>query len=143
MKTPAPVPYNAIAVGDTFEFRRTFTPHDERRFAALTGDRSVLTLGEMRIAVRSKRNRRIVHGVLAASVFGTLIDCHIAGPRSLYLSQTLHFKHPVVYGESVTVRGTVIGKNESIRLLSLRTEVVYKNKILLSGEAKVQILGDR
>lgn len=135
--------YEEIALGAVYSFERTLSEKDERLFSELTGDTSFLCLdgtfgtiggGEM------CAGKTLVHGLLTASLFSALIDGYCPGPKSLYISQSLQFRKPLFYGERVTVKGTVIGKSDSTRILTLKTEILRSEVVVISGEAKVQVL---
>lgn len=125
--------FEDIAVGSVYSFEHVFSSHDEDLFAELTGDRSVLT---------NKRSERLVHGMLAASFFSTLVDNYCPGPMSLYLSQTLRFKKAIVYGANILIKGTVTNKSDSTRIITLRTEMISANEVLVEGDALVQVIGE-
>lgn len=62
------------------------------------------------------------------------------GKRALYLSQSLNFKKPVIAGREILIKGEVLDKLESTRIIKLKT-IAYdqKDAILIEGEALVKI----
>jgi acyl dehydratase len=83
----------------------------------------------------------IVHGMLTASLIGTLFASHL--PGAIYLSQSIAFKAPVFYEEQVTARIEVT-KIEKKNRVTCRTVVEKKNAagetvIVIEGEAKVMV----
>lgn len=122
--------YEDIAVGMVYTFDRTITEEDERLFGELTGDTTQLL----------NEQKKIVHGMLAASFFSTLIDVYGPGSKSLYVSQTLEFRKSLFYGDHVTVRGTVVDKSDAIRVITLTTQILRGDEHIVNGEAKVKIL---
>lgn len=121
-----------IVVGAVYSFEHTFTRNEERIFSELTQDSSAITM--------EGDSEPIVHGMLAASFFSTLVDSYCPGPNCLYVSQTLQFRKPLKYGDYVVVRATVLEKGESTRLITLKTEIVREGEIAISGEARVKVL---
>lgn len=125
--------------GKIYQFTRKITPDDVVQFTALTGDFNPLHI-DKEFGEKSRFKRNIVHGMLAGSLFSTLVGMHCPGKKSLYLSQTLHFKTPLFYDDTVIVKGTIIEKNKSIRLVTLKTEIIKQGKVCVHGEAKIKIM---
>lgn len=132
--------YNDINVGDVHEFERTITQKDVLKFVELTGDHNPLHV-DPAFGAQSQFGKNIVHGMLAGSLFSTLVGMYCPGERALYMSQTLQFRKPIFYGDHVVVRGTVVGKNDSIQVITLMTEILNGAEVLISGEAKAKVLG--
>lgn len=126
-----------IDIGKEFSFEHVFSQEDEKLFSQLTGDTSALRRSDIEDI---KRDEKLVHGMLAASFFSTLIDEHCPGPDSLYISQSLIFRKPIFYGQRVAVRGTVLAKSESTRTIALKTEVLCDGVVAIYGEARVKLL---
>ncbi len=71
------------------------------RFAELSFDDNPLHIdGEF--ASRTRFGKPIVHGMLVASMFGTVFGSLVAG--TIYGHQMLKFTHPVFIGDTVTAR---------------------------------------
>ena len=133
--------YDEIEKGMRFEFKRVMTAKDLDDFSRLTEDRNPLHCDE-EYAKSTPFNGRVVHGMLVASLFSTLVGMVCPGKRNLYLKQEINFKKPVYPGTELTVRGTVKEKIDSIRLLVIETEIIADGSVLINGEAKVKLLGD-
>lgn len=129
--------YEDIRVGAVYEFARTITKDDVMQFAELSGDHNPLH-GDPAFGAKSQFGKNVVHGMLAASLFSTLIGMYCPGERALYMSQTLQFRKPIFYGDRVTVRGTVIAKNDSVQLVTMKTEIIRDSDVLIGGEAKAK-----
>jgi acyl dehydratase len=125
-----------IKEGATYQFTKKITRDCVLKFADLTGDFNPLHVDE-EFGKKSQFQKNIVHGMLAGSLFSTLVGMNCPGKRSLYLSQTLNFKAPLFYDDIVTVKGTVIAKNEAVRIITLKTEIEKEGKVCINGEAKV------
>ncbi len=134
--------YEAIHTGDSVEFSRIIGSVDVDSFAKLSGDFNPLHIDEQ-YASRTQFKGRVVHGMLIASLFSTIVGTHLPGKRCLYLSQSLSFKKPVMLGTEIHVRGTVIGKVDAMKILIIKTEARNENnEILVEGEAKVKVMED-
>ena len=87
--------------GQRATFRKTFTDEDLQRFIAITGDTNPLHVDDA-FASRSQFGRRVVHGMLAASIFSTMVGMLLPGTGAIYRAQTLRFLLPVYVGDTVT-----------------------------------------
>ena len=92
--------------GQRASFRKTFTDEDVRLFIEITGDSNPLHTDEA-FAASSRFGRRIVHGMLAASLFSTMVGMLLPGTGAIYRSQTLRFLLPVYVGDTVTAHFVV------------------------------------
>ena len=128
--------YRGIKIGSVYFFEKKISRKDVIDFARLTGDFNPLHV-DRKFGARSGFKNNIVHGMFAGSLFSKLIGMYCPSKNNLYLSQTLNFKNPVFPGDVVLVKGTVINKNDSIRVIILKTEIFVKGRIAVSGEAKV------
>jgi acyl dehydratase len=95
-----------FAVGQRAQITRTFTDEDVRRFVEITGDSNRLHVDD-RFAAGTLFKRRIVHGMLSASLFSTLAGMILPGTGAIYRSQTLRFLRPVFVGDTVTAHFVV------------------------------------
>src|SRR5205807_521935 len=74
---------------------------DVIRFIDITNDTNKLHVDEA-YASRTQFGGRVLHGMLTASIFSTLVGMFIPGAGAIYRSQTLTFLRPVHAGETVT-----------------------------------------
>jgi len=58
------------------------------------------------------------------------------------MSQTLHFKRPLLAGDTVMVKGTVMAKHDAIKLVVMKTEIFRGSEVTVNGEAKVRMMMD-
>jgi 3-hydroxybutyryl-CoA dehydratase len=131
--------YNEIEINSTFSFTRTVTKEDVSVFAILSGDLNPLHVDES-FGKNSKFGKNVVHGMLTASLFSTLVGMYCPGKKCLYLGQTLQFKMPLFYDETVDVKGTVVSKVDALKMLKMKTEIYRGKDLILTGEAQVQLL---
>jgi 3-hydroxybutyryl-CoA dehydratase len=139
MADAAKLGYADIKEGAVYEFSRKITQQDVQDFARLTGDNNPLHTNPS-YGAQSPFKGNIVHGMLAGSLFSTLVGMHCPGEKCLYVSQSLQFRQPLLPGDTVTVRGTVTGKSDSIRMVTLKTEIMKNGAVAIGGEARVQVL---
>jgi 3-hydroxybutyryl-CoA dehydratase len=92
--------------GQHATFTKTFTEDDVQRFIAITGDVNPLHVDEA-FAAGTRFRHRVLHGMLTASLFSTMVGMLLPGTGAIYRSQTLSFLRPVYLGETVTAHFVV------------------------------------
>ena len=92
--------------GQHASFTKTFTEADMQRFIEITGDVNPLHVDE-EFAAKTKFGRRVLQGMLTASIFSTMVGMLLPGTGAIYRSQTLRFLLPVYLGETVTAHFVV------------------------------------
>lgn len=138
MKEAKKLKFSEINIGNTYQFERILSKDDVMAFARLSGDFNPLHVDE-EFGKKSKFGKNIIHGMLAGSLFSTLVGMHCPGINCLYFSQTLNFRAALFYGDTITVKGTVESKNDAIKMVTLKTEILKNNKVIINGEAKVTV----
>jgi acyl dehydratase len=93
-------------VGQHVTFAKTFTEDDLRRFIEITGDVNPLHVDD-EFAAGTPFGRRVLHGMLTASIFSTMVGMLLPGTGAIYRSQTLTFLLPVHVDETVTAHFVV------------------------------------
>jgi 3-hydroxybutyryl-CoA dehydratase len=93
-------------VGQHASFSKTFTEDDLRRFIEITGDVNPLHVDD-EFAAGTPFGRRVLHGMLTASIFSTMVGMLLPGTGAIYRSQTLTFLLPVHLDETVTAHFVV------------------------------------
>ena len=92
--------------GQRASYRKTFTEEDVERFIAITGDVNPLHVDDD-FAAGTRFGRRVLHGMLTASLFSTMVGMLIPGTGAVYRSQSLAFLRPVHVGDTVTAHFVV------------------------------------
>jgi acyl dehydratase len=77
-----------------------------QRFIEITGDVNPLHVDED-YAARTRFGRRILHGMLTASILSTMVGMLLPGTGAIYRSQTIRFLRPVHIGDTVTAHFVV------------------------------------
>lgn len=121
-------------------FRKTFSDDDVRRFIEITGDVNPLHVDE-RFAAGTRFGRRVLHGMLTASIFSTMVGMLLPGTGAIYRSQTLAFLRPVFVGETVTAHFVVRAVDRAKHRLDI--EAVIENEAgehVIEGRCEVGLL---
>lgn len=119
-RPPAIARIEDFQTGQRASLSRTFTDEDVRRFVQITGDANPLHVDDD-FAMRTQFGRRIVHGMLSASLFSTLVGMRLPGTGAIYRSQTLSFLRPVFVGDTVTAHAVVRSVDRSKHRLEIET----------------------
>ena len=128
--------FDEIETGLTKQFQITITESMIDDFAKISGDYNPLHMNEKFAQSRDFINR-VCHGMLLGSLFSRLVGMYIPGKYGLYFSQTLNFVNPTTVNDTVTVTGKVISKNESTKIIKLKTTIKNSSHVLVDGKAKV------
>lgn len=83
--------------------------------------------------------RRIVHGMLTASFFTTVIAGKMPGPGTIYMKQEARFLKPVYLGDTITAKVEITELMEKGKA-ELRTVVTNQDGIMVvDGTALVKL----
>lgn len=79
-----------------------------------------------------------LYGMLLASKFSYLLGMVLPGKDSICLSQSLYFHKPVFIDEPFYIRGRVIAKSASTKVVEIKTEILdAEGRVAVDGEAQV------
>jgi 3-hydroxybutyryl-CoA dehydratase len=126
-----------MQVGDRAVLRKTFLEDDVAEFAKVSGDSNPAHMDES-YAKTTPFKTRIVHGMLAGSLFSALLGTDLPGVGTIYTGQTLKFTRPVHFGEEITATVTVKELNtERNRAVFECLAVNPQGEPVIVGEATV------
>jgi acyl dehydratase len=128
-----------LKVGDKATVVKIFTDEDVLDFSNLSLDKNPIHLDQT-FAEKSIFGKKIVHGMLVASLFSGLLGMKLPGEGSIYLSQSLSFTAPIYIGEKVTATVEVIKIRPDKPIVTLRTFCMNsKGLLVVEGEAVVKV----
>lgn len=136
--TASNMKFSEIKIGSEFSFERDFSYEDILSFAKLTGDFNKIHVDPEFKSKAFKQN--IVHGMLSASLFSTLVGMYCPGENCLYLRQEVEFIKPIYPNQKIIVKGTVTRKIEALKILFVKTEIFVDGEAAVKGQAKVKVL---
>jgi 3-hydroxybutyryl-CoA dehydratase len=124
-------------LGATASRTHTMTDDDVRAFAQISGDTNPIHLDDA-YAAGTKFQRRVVHGMLTASLISAILGNDYPGTGSIYLGQDLKFKAPVFIGDTITATVELIKYREDKRIATFYTTCMNQDGVLvIEGEAVV------
>ena len=128
--------------GQQASFTKTFTDDDVRRFVAITGDVNPLHVDD-EFAAGTRFGGRVLHGMLTASLFSTMVGMLIPGTGAIYRSQTLTFLRPVHVGETVTAHFVIRGVDRAKHRLTIDAWIENANgERVVEGVCEAGLLRD-
>lgn len=132
-----------IAVGDEARLSKKILEEDLDAFAKLSGDYNPLHM-DAEFAQRTSFQRRVAHGMLAASYVSTLVGTHLPGPGALWAQQNFRWRAPVFIGDELEITLRVTHKSEGARTLTIEINAVNQNRqVVMEGDGTVMVLEER
>lgn len=126
-----------IYIGMKKSVTKTISEADVYTYAGLIGDINPVHVNA-EYAKTTRFGERIVHGMLTASFFSTIVGMLIPGVDAIYLGQTCKFLLPVKFGDTITATGEVISMRPEKKIAVMRTTVVnQRGELVIDGEATV------
>lgn len=129
--------FEDLRVGMRETTRNVVTKEKVAAFAEISGDHNPIHLDEA-YAATTPFGGCIAHGVFTASFVSAVIATRLPGPGSIYISQTLSFRAPVMIGATVETTIEVLELIERGRRVKLKCECRVGDKVVLEGEAEVK-----
>jgi acyl dehydratase len=121
-------------------FTKTFGEEDLRRFIEITGDLNPLHVDDA-YAAGTPFGRRILHGMLTASILSTMVGMLLPGTGAIYRSQTIRFLLPVYIGDTVTAHFVVRSVDRAKHRLLIDSWIENESgQHVLEGECEAGLL---
>lgn len=129
--------FEDLRVGMRETSRNEVTKEKVAAFAEISGDHNPIHLDDA-YAATTPFAGCIAHGVFTASFVSAVIATRMPGPGSIYISQSLSFRAPVMVGATVETTIEVLELIERGRRVKLKCECRVGDKVVLEGEAEVK-----
>jgi acyl dehydratase len=130
--------FSELAVGDTASSTHTITAQMVDAFVAITGDTNPLHTDEA-YARATHHGKKVVHGMLTASLLSELVGMKLPGKFSLILSQETQFKKPVFIDDTLVVTGTITQKSDATHTVTLALAITRGSDIVVRGTVVVLV----
>ena len=129
--------FDEIELGETATLARTLSREDIELFAVMSGDVNPAHVDE-EYAHSDMFHKIIAHGMWGASLISALLGTKLPGPGTIYLEQTLRFRHPVAIGDTITVSVTAATKDTGSQRMSFDCRCVnQRGEAVIDGSATV------
>jgi len=131
--------FNDIQKGDVSFFKKKILKDDIRHFAEVSGDFNPLHV-DKEYSKKTEFGGTIAHGMFLGALVSRLVGMEFPGKKSLLMKETLEFKKPARIGDILCIRGSVVHKSESTRIVELLIEISTKKELIASGSVQVRVL---
>jgi phosphate acetyltransferase len=129
--------FDELRVGDTASLSHAVGSADIALFAAASGDVNPSHL-DPRFAASDPCGHIVAHGMWSAALVSAVIGTELPGPGTTVLAQDLHFRKPVVPGDTITATVSVARKHDTKHLVELGTRCLNQHgEEVLAGTATV------
>jgi phosphate acetyltransferase/phosphate butyryltransferase len=129
--------FDEILPGETASLTRTLSREDIELFAVMSGDVNPAHVDE-EYAHSDMFHTIIAHGMWGASLISALMGTKLPGPGTIYLEQTLRFRHPVTVGDTITVSVTAADKDPGRKRVTFDCRCVnQRGEVVIDGIATV------
>ena len=122
--------------GMSAAMEKTFTEDDVAAFARLSGDYNPAHM-DADFAAKGIFGRRVVHGMLTASLVSAVLGVKLPGRGTVYVSQTLRFRAPVFIGDTVRAQIVITAIDARRKRVTFATTCTVGEKTVLKGEAVI------
>lgn len=129
--------FDELTIGESASLVRVAGQNDIDLFAAMSGDVNPTHM-DAAFASTDLFGHVVVHGMWTGTLISALLGTRLPGPGTIYLDQTLQFRHPVTPGDTITATVTVKEKRAEKHVVLLDTCCTnQKGDVVLSGVATV------
>mgnify|MGYP006091790809 CR=1 FL=1 len=131
-----------LSIGNKASLEKIFSENEVKLFGKISNDTNPIHI-DKDYASQTIFKKPIVHGMLAASLFGGLLGSKLPGKGTIYLNQNIKFLKPNFVGEKVIVTIEIIKiiKEKSIYIFSTKC-FNSSNDLTIEGEATIMYKGE-
>ena len=126
--------FATLKVGDKDSISKEITAEVVAKFADVSNDNNPIHLDEA-FAKTTRFGQRIAHGMISAGLISAVHGTLIPGQGAVYMTQSLKFRAPVFYGDTLTAWAEVQEKIEDKKRVLMKNWVVnQKGETVVEGE---------
>jgi phosphate acetyltransferase len=130
--------FDELAIGDSASLVRTLSQDDIQLFAVMSGDVNPSHVDE-EFARSDTFHKVVAHGMWGGALISNVLGTQLPGAGTLYLNQTLSFKQPILLGDTVTVKVTVVDKDPATHNVTFDCTCLKEDgSVAIEGQALVQ-----
>lgn len=126
-----------IKIGDSHSQEVIILEENVETFGAITNDYNSVHF-DSEYASTTMFKKRISHGMYVGSLFSKIIGMDLPGIGSIYVSQSLQFKRPVYFND--TIKASIVVREINVERNRVYFDCTAYNQdgdIVISGEAEV------
>ncbi|HUI21978.1 MAG TPA: plasma-membrane proton-efflux P-type ATPase [Methylocella sp.] len=106
--------FDELEIGQSASLAGTLTHEDIELFAIVSGNVSP-ALADEEFAKSDTFDKVVAPGMWSGALVSTILGTQLPGPGTIYVDQSLHFRHPVAVGDTITATVTVARKIDDTR----------------------------
>ena len=126
-----------FSIGDRVTRTRRIGDQEVSLFAELVGDYNSIHFSDDAARAAGFQGR-IAHGMIASSMLSEILGTELPGPGSVYLSQTLSFRAPILIPSEVTLDVEITAVREEKNIYTLSTTCTLADgTVCIAGEALI------
>lgn len=129
--------FEDLKVGLEASFSREISLEMLQTFIGISGDNNPLHAQREYALVKGYKDQ-VVHGMLTASLYSTLVGVYLPGKYCLLQSVDSQFVKPVFPGDKLNVSGKVKQINDTYKQVEIKARVENQDGILVS-RAKIKV----
>lgn len=130
--------FEDINIGKSESLSRHVSATLVKAFAEVSGDNNPLHLN-FEYAAASRFGEPIAQGVLLSSFISVVLGTQMPGLGTIYVSQSITFKAPVKFGDTVVTTVTAASKDTNKNWVTFITNCFVGDKKVAAGEAIVYV----
>ena len=122
----------------TASLAKTITEADVYGFAGISLDTNPAHVNE-EWASETRFKGRIAHGLISAGLISAIFGTRLPGYGTIYVNQTLKFRAPVHFGDTVTAKVELTRLIPEKKFAVFDTRCFVGDKAVLEGEGTVMV----
>lgn len=111
-----------ILIGKSEKFQVTITQEMLENFKKLSGDINPLHT-DKEYAISKGFDNIVVYGLLTSAFYSTLGGVYLPGKYCLFQECNIGFNAPVYIGDTLTIEGKVLDKNEAFKRITIKATI--------------------
>lgn len=131
--------FDEINIGHKESFTVTVTEEERDKFREITGDINPLH-NDQEYAKSMGHDRCVAFGMLSASYLSTLAGVYLPGKNSLIQKTEVNFRKPVYVGDTLTITGEVVDRNETFKMIEVKIDIKNQDGVkVVKGKMEIAV----
>ena len=132
--------YENLKISHTESFTQIIGVHHLNTFVDITQDTNPIHT-DIKYATERGFEDRVVHGMLTASFYSTLVGVYLPGKYCFLQECNASFHYPVYIGDTLTIEGRIMELNEVLNRITISAKITNQhNKRVSKATIYVGIL---
>jgi 3-hydroxybutyryl-CoA dehydratase len=123
--------FEEIKIGVQEHFETQITEEKMKMFTLISGDYNPMHI-DHQYAKNHGFSDKIVYGMLASSLYSTLVGMYLPGEKCLLNKCNVDFRKPVYVGDKLLIEGKVVDKREGTRRIRIKAKMINQEGIVVN-----------